>query len=70
MSQEGAERSVPCLDLVLQDVHRALYSQNLPFRAFVLDLRHPSFQEMGADKGTVPYNMADSALQPVGRQRV
>ena len=70
MPEEGAERSVPCADLVLQNVHRTLYSQDLPVRAFVLDLRHRGFQEVGADKGVVPHRMADSALQPVGRQRV
>ena len=68
--KEGVHRAIPRLDLVLPHLHRAIYSQDVPFRAVVLDLRHRGVQEMGTGQGIVPDRLENPPLQPVGRQRV
>ena len=68
--KEGVHSAIPRLDLDLPHLHRAVYSQDVPFRAVVFDLRHRGVQEMGPDQGIVSDRMENPPLQPLGRQRV
>lgn len=56
--------------MVLQDLYRTIYSQDMPFRALMFHIRSGGVPEMGALQGIIPDCLEDSPLQSLGRERI
>ena len=56
--------------MVLQDLYRTIYPQDMPFRALMFHVRPGGVPEMGTVQGLVFDGLEIVALQSLGRERI